>query len=439
MDYIKTLLESSTVHGLAHIPSTKKLVRLFWILVVILGFSGAGILIYQSFDDWNKNPVTTTIETLPIAEASFPKVTVCPPRNTLLDLNYHFLTIRNKTLPETTRIKLLEHFADHFQQKDFKNTFESIGKIKEKDSYRNWYTGLTKVPIDIDEKLGYSGKVVSYVKILEKIKTYASAGEITSPYFEENFKTEMFPLNTRYYVYLYNPYYRPQSSNLTIQINYDLVPEVESIVLNGKEVSDPKNKEYKVNVTIARNFLVFYFDRNFPLVNFQRWQNKRFTGFNVKWEPTSEVNIVNDTKSMRSFKNDPFNKLYVKIADIVHKVSDEHENENNLMEVVRLIRANDSNVKNLNDRYKNPYGNLDDVFKDFVKDFGKKLNLIDFMDTSVSLFEEEITTETLKTATKLLIYIIAQQEDYWAKWYNYYWYWLQAKPHSLRRVLSKYA
>ena len=201
MDYIKTFLESSTVHGLAHIPSTKKLVRLFWILVVILGFTGAGILIYQSFDDWNKNPVTTTIETLPIAEASFPKVTVCPPRNTLLDLNYHFLTIRNKTLPETTRIKLLEHFADHFQQKDFKNTLESIGKIKEKDSYRNWYTGLTKVPIDIDEKLGYSGKVVSYVKISEKIKTYASSGEITSPLFGEIFKTEKFVLNSRYYVY----------------------------------------------------------------------------------------------------------------------------------------------------------------------------------------------------------------------------------------------
>ena len=161
--------------------------------------------------------------------------------------------------------------------------------------------------------------------------------------------------------------------------------------------------------------------------------------FNVKWEPTSEVNIVNDTKSMRSFKNDPFNKLFVKIADIVHKVSGEHENADNLMEVVRLIRANDSNVKNLNDGYENPDGVLDGIFKGFVMDFGKKLNLIEFMDTSVPLFEQEITTETLKTATKLLIYVIAQQDDYWTKWYNYYWYWLQAKPHSLRRLLSKYS
>ena len=141
--------------------------------------------------------------------------------------------------------------------------------------------------------------------------SYASSGEITSPFFGEIFKTEKFALNSRYYVYLCNPY--RQSINISIQINYDVVPDVESIVFNRKEVLDPKYKEYKVNIEIGRRCLFFYFDRNFPLVNFQRWQNKRFTGINVKWEPTSEVNIVNDTKSMRSFKNDPFNKLFLKV------------------------------------------------------------------------------------------------------------------------------
>ena len=42
MEHLKNYLESSTVHGLAYISTTRRLVRLFWILVIITGFTGAG-------------------------------------------------------------------------------------------------------------------------------------------------------------------------------------------------------------------------------------------------------------------------------------------------------------------------------------------------------------------------------------------------------------
>ena len=82
MGSFKTFLESSTIHGLGYIATTGRYVKLFWVLVVLSGFTGAGVLIYQSFNDWAENPVTTTIETRPITEMKFPKVTVCPPKNT---------------------------------------------------------------------------------------------------------------------------------------------------------------------------------------------------------------------------------------------------------------------------------------------------------------------------------------------------------------------
>ena len=66
---IKDYLESSSVHGLVYIATTRKYVRLFWALVVIAGFTGAGFLIYESFEGWSDNPVSTTIETLPIEDA----------------------------------------------------------------------------------------------------------------------------------------------------------------------------------------------------------------------------------------------------------------------------------------------------------------------------------------------------------------------------------
>ena len=82
MERVRTFLETSTIHGLNYISTTRKYSRLFWILIVIVGFSGAGFLINESFQSWSESPVKTTIETLPIAEIKFPKVTVCPPKNT---------------------------------------------------------------------------------------------------------------------------------------------------------------------------------------------------------------------------------------------------------------------------------------------------------------------------------------------------------------------
>ena len=64
----KHFLESSTIHGLTYIATSRKWMRLFWITVVIAGFTGAGYMIYQSFQDWEENPVKTTEETLPITE-----------------------------------------------------------------------------------------------------------------------------------------------------------------------------------------------------------------------------------------------------------------------------------------------------------------------------------------------------------------------------------
>ena len=87
MEHVKTFLDTSTIHGLSWISGTKSWLRLFWILVVIGGFSGAGYLIYTSFNNWEQSPISTTIETLPISRIIFPNITVCPPKQLFLNLN----------------------------------------------------------------------------------------------------------------------------------------------------------------------------------------------------------------------------------------------------------------------------------------------------------------------------------------------------------------
>ena len=96
MEGVQSFFESSTIHGLTYICTTRKYVRLFWILVVLTGFAVAGYLINKSFETWAESPIKTTIETRPMSEIRFPKVTVCPPKNTHTDLNYKLMLAEKK-------------------------------------------------------------------------------------------------------------------------------------------------------------------------------------------------------------------------------------------------------------------------------------------------------------------------------------------------------
>ena len=99
---IKHFLQSSTIHGLPQISTSRKYARLFWILVVIAGFTGAGFLISKSFTEWNDNPVTTTIETLSISDIAYPKVIVCPPKHAYTNLNLDLMMVGNMTIDKNT-------------------------------------------------------------------------------------------------------------------------------------------------------------------------------------------------------------------------------------------------------------------------------------------------------------------------------------------------
>ena len=66
MTELETFLESSSISGLNHISATRRYGRLFWVFVVLTGFTLSGFLIYESFQAWEESPVKTTIETLSI-------------------------------------------------------------------------------------------------------------------------------------------------------------------------------------------------------------------------------------------------------------------------------------------------------------------------------------------------------------------------------------
>ena len=141
-DGAKEFLDSSTIHGLALISSTRRWSRLFWILVVISGFSVAGYMIHESFDNW-ESQITTTIETLPLSELTLPNVTVCPPKNSVLNLNYDIVHSDELKLDNDTRTELFDFALDVVQEEFYNETIRNLSKLNDPDRYYNWYHGYT--------------------------------------------------------------------------------------------------------------------------------------------------------------------------------------------------------------------------------------------------------------------------------------------------------
>ena len=208
MERIKTFLESSTIHGLAYISTTRKYVRLFWILVVITGFIGASLLIKESFDSWSESPIKTTIETLPISEIKFPKVTVCPPKNTFTDLNYDLMMTENMTLTEEMRDKMFKYAVEVINEYSF--ALNNWTKLQEDDRSYNWYHGFTRI-----FPSNYIQDSTGRYKLVNTIYTWATSGFVTTQYYGQQLKPDLVEQNLKYSVYVYPPKGVKTNENVT--------------------------------------------------------------------------------------------------------------------------------------------------------------------------------------------------------------------------------
>ena len=89
---VREFLESSTIHGLAHISTGKTLlVKALWVIIVITSFCIGVSLIVKSYQSWDLSPIITSVETQPISAVNFPEITVCPPMGTNTALNLDLL------------------------------------------------------------------------------------------------------------------------------------------------------------------------------------------------------------------------------------------------------------------------------------------------------------------------------------------------------------
>ena len=111
---MEEFLDATTVHGFIYVHRRNSFcARIFWSVIIIIGFSIAGYQIHSFFVDWNANETITTLDSIatPIQNVQFPTVTVCPHEYASPD-NWAFLEkflnavkiSKNLLVPETVTI-----------------------------------------------------------------------------------------------------------------------------------------------------------------------------------------------------------------------------------------------------------------------------------------------------------------------------------------------
>ena len=169
---MKEFLESTTIHGLYYISTCKsRIAKAGWMVVVALGFVASTVLIHSSFADWAKSPVATTITPHPVADLTFPNVTICPPKGLNGALKYDLMKLVNKSLPTEKKEELLLAAVKVFNDEGAKNLENLIGK----KNIENLYKGF---------------QVITQDKVSIKVKVSNPNGTFESPFLGQKLKAQ---------------------------------------------------------------------------------------------------------------------------------------------------------------------------------------------------------------------------------------------------------
>ena len=313
MDNFRNFLESSTIHGLAYISTTRKCVRLSWIFVVIAGFVGSGIIIYESFETWAESPVKTTIETLPIEQIKFPKVTVCPPENTFTNLNYDIMSANNMTLSLYDRNELLRYALEQLSQSYYDEVLKNMSILEEEHRYYNWYNGYSEVGIPYNQPYNWGG---DHNLLTYDIKTSATEGAVVSRHFGENYDPDKLERFLSSDIEIQVPHSLKRMVNASLIFSIEKVSMVDIAPLESEEFYNIDNDRLSTTISNATKNIemrhasayLFGFRRTISDGDFERTRNNllKMPGFKLSWRYNVSV------KPQQKFSDDILTKSYVR-------------------------------------------------------------------------------------------------------------------------------
>ena len=299
MEGIRTFLESSTIHGLSYISTTRRYARLLWMCILIMGFSGAGYMIQEAFQNWAANPETTNIKTLPLSEITLPKMTVCPPKNTFTDLNYDLwlALTSNKSISAGTWKDLFVKAVQLSESDNFETLMQNLTKFQEDKRFYNWYHGYSEISLPSED---------SYKGFTFRISSSAASGVVKSQNFGEAFNKDLLEKKLYYNARVVPPENIQKNANITLHIKIEKLSIKE--LHKGFGYYDKDKDEVKVNyVTIDSDLTIVHKNYSPPGSGKDIILERKLTetdlsnltempGFKVSWYYSGDQEVVSDPK-----------------------------------------------------------------------------------------------------------------------------------------------
>ena len=117
-----------------------------WLIIVCVGFLGAGLLISKSYSDWQLSPIATSISTHSLKELEFPSVAVCPPENSNTALNYDLMRAAKNSFSKTDRVRLIEAIWDNLISEEHRSFADEMVAAVNSSALKQVYEGFQSVP-----------------------------------------------------------------------------------------------------------------------------------------------------------------------------------------------------------------------------------------------------------------------------------------------------
>ena len=237
------------------------------------------------------------------SQLKFPNVTVCPPRDTYLNLNYDIMKSENMNIDQETRRELFDFALDCFQDAFYEEMMKNISKLEDPDRYFNWYHGYTDIQIPffnhINDEFWY------------RFHSTATSGNISTKYFGDQFDAEKVDVGM---LNLYMSITVPQSikgdKNTVIMINLDkisLKDGYESILMPAFGTIDKDTKHYSQNYSgqyftnIPNNMLFISYGR--IVADTAKMKLDKVPGLRLTWMYNKEVEKVSMFQMMPKTQN----------------------------------------------------------------------------------------------------------------------------------------
>ena len=145
---------------------------------------------------------------------TLPNVTVCPPKNFPLNLNYDIMQSEQIKIGNKSREDMMEYAMDVIQDAFYEEMMSNLSKMEDPDRFNNWYHGYT----EIEYPYYHYTNQFNY-----NIHTSATSGNISTKHFGMKFDADGMVKRIYSPIYLYVPDSVRNDYNITLMIKINKI------------------------------------------------------------------------------------------------------------------------------------------------------------------------------------------------------------------------